>query len=624
MFDLLDILLALYCASIIIGAGLLSLPLAAAWLGLAPLVGAIILIGLHMMYVNRLLTESLYAYLQRVVRRKAALLDKVARATRGGLEGNSAFNEAEAIRREVDERGSRQMAELAHGSGLGPAAWSSIILGMAIYVICADVGYVTYGKNSLNSIAEFIGHVAPHLFPTMILGGAGLMLGAWNFERLVPHPFLGRGTLMKVGAMLGAWLVGIGVLGIMRGTGLLGAQGLTGLVGTLLGLALFTGAVLAGLYTRETKAKSYSTARSAVVVDQHMVNILVASAEIVLLGITIIIVLWIAFWHGQLVVEFTFAPHALIFTVSTLGAWAKMIGLIIFAYVGTGLFNLCSYPSIFETTSGKRSPRVTRVVVLGTLIPMLVYLVWTLTSTSVLTGPELAALDAQQKYTTIGIAEKFSVVDPAGTSWISLFGYLVALLAVTSACNGFTESLSDQFSVALEDLRAMEGRWATLWDWLAQRLNGSPDNVSMRLAVLLVAVCLALITSQVKAINVSSLLSVAGNAGGGILILMLPFFLPPPGQPKSTWWKAWFGANTGFVLTMLVILAIDFASLRSAASWAVAVITVLIALSISVMAVWLLRSEPKPNVDEPQSFFERLAIGQASRRVSELVEKEEE
>ncbi len=627
-----DLALALYCSSIIIGAGLLTLPLAAARLGFAPLLVAIVLGGAYMAFINRRIAESLHAYLQRVARRMVVGVSvglAAARGDRGPLRGRLVDEQA-CIADEARARGSWLLARLTREAGLGAAGRWTILLGMFFYVFFADVGYVLIGSRSLNALAEFVGRSAQPAFVALVAGGMAVMVVAWQLERLCRRPFLLRGALKKVLMMGGAWLAGVGALGLARAAPTLGAcvsvSGDDGAVA--LGVLLFTGAVLAGMYTSATPTASAARRELS---DQHTVNVVVASGEMILLGATIALTLGIAFAHGQTTPFYAVAADAL--SWRALGEWSDLIGLVIFAFVGTGLFNLLSYPSLFETRGGRRSPRLARVVALGTAIPMIVYLAWTLTSAAVLTPDMLASLDAAREYTTIGIARRLAGFDPLGALLVILCGYSVALLAVTSACNGFTESLADQISVALHEQSI--GRPTSPGQRLALWLADSAENLRMRLVILVAAVVMALAIERMVQIDISSILAVAGNAGGGLLILILPFFLPAPGQRKTTWSSVMVGVMTAFVLTLLSLNAVNISAVRDLASAVVAGITLLIALSISAMAIWLIRSEPEPNwdVDALAPDFVRgpLAIAredgdgrEGSRRLTRIAERKEE
>ncbi len=382
--------------------------------------------------------------------------------------------------------------------------------------------------------------------------------------------------------MFGAWLIGIGAIGLARQGGLIGDSGAWADWASLLGLALFTAAVLSGLYTN---AGANSTTNQNDLSDQHTVNVLVTCCEIVLLLTTIGITLLTVAQHAIQISFEVFSPGA--FTPPALGDWAGMVGLVIFAYVSTGLFNLCSYPSLFESQAGQRGSRLTRVVALGTLIAMLVYLAWSLTSAVALSPETLIQLDAAKEYTTIGIARTLAGMDLTSALLITLFGYSVALLAVTSACNGFTESLADQISVFLQD----EG--------IQNELTSDAENLHLRLLILVAALLTAFGIDRLIQINISTILAVAGIAGGGLLILVLPFFLPAPGQQKTSWTCIMLAFSSALLLTLLGLDAANLPQVHDLASAIVAGVSVLIALSILGVAVWLIRSEPEANVEEP-------------------------
>ncbi len=594
-----DLKLSLYCASMLIGAALLTMPLRGARLGFGPLLAAIILLGLWTIYLNRRITESLYAYLKRKSRRQARIMAAGAHDRRGG-NGRipSSLNEQDLLAEEVRQRGSHQWVEQVRAAGYGTAGRWCILLGTFLFVFFADIGYLILGSRSLFAIAAFVNQVAPHSF--VLLAGCGLFAMACSIklERLFTRPFLLRGILKKVSMMFGAWLIGIAVIGLARQAGLIGDSGALANWAALLGLMLFTSAVLAGLYTQ---AGESSTTRRNELSDQHTVNVTVICFEIVLLLATIGITLLTVAQHAIQISFEVLSPGA--FTLPALGDWASMVGLVIFAYVSTGLFNLCSYPSLFESRAGQRWSRLTRVVALGTLIAMLVYLAWSLTSAVALSPETLIQLDAAKEYTTIGIARTLAGIDLTSALLITLFGYSLALLAVTSACNGFTESLADQISVFLQD----EG--------LHNGLTGDPENLHLRLLILVAALLTAFGIDRLIQINISTILAVAGIAGGGLLILVLPFFLPAPGQQKTSWTCIMLGFSSALLLTLLGLNAANLPQVHDLASAIVAGVSVLIALSILGVAVWLIRSEPEANVEEP---FETLEFSpwQETERVA--------
>lgn len=571
-----DLKPALYCASILIGAALLTMPLRAAHLGFGPLLVAIVLVGLWMIWINQRITTSLFAHLVHRSDRMARVISWGLGAARGGDGPAPLWLDArELMRDEARLRGARQWVDQVSEAGIGRPGRSCILLGTFLYAFFADIGYLILGSRSLSSLATFAGEFVPESLGLVLALGLGLIVAGLRFESIFARPFLLRGTCKKLCVMFGAWLSGIAVIGLTRRAGHAGAAGDGGEAEALLTVLLFALAVLAALLTR---GGTGSTSKRDDLSDQHTVNVLVVSFEIVLLLTTIGITLYTVIRHGIVVPIEIMSPQAL--TPGALGDWASMLGLVIFAYVSTGHLNLCCYPALFETLPGHRTPRLARVMVLGTLIPMLVYLAWALTSAVTLEPAALAQLDASKEYTTIGIARLFVGIDPASAFLITFFGYSVALLAVTSTCNAFTESLAGQVGVFLRDAG------------VENHLTRDPENLWLHLLILLAALPTAFAIDRLIQISISTILAVAGIAGGGLLVLILPFFLPPAGRPKSTWASIMVAFASAIVLTLLGLNAANLPSVHDAAGAVVAGISVVIALSILGMTIWLIRSEP--------------------------------
>lgn len=566
--------LALYCSSIIIGSGLLTLPLVAARLGYVPLLVIIILAGLWMAYVSRRTAESLFYYINQKSQEKAEIVSAGLRIASGGIEPDGKLVNHETIMTdEVRKHGSRILSELVHDAGFGMAGRVTILLGTFLYVFLADISYVLIGSGSLIYIGQFIANNFPTTFPVILVVGILLVVASWKFDLLFTKPFLMHGTLKKVSIMAGAWLIGISILGFYYARLL--AQFGTVLM-DMLGLGLFTCAVLAGMFTNSDESNMLSSGDLS---DQHTVNVLVMLAEIVLLIITVLITL-VVVYHNQVSVPF-FGIAEDSFSYSSIPAWSRMIGVVIFAFVGTGLFNLLSYPRLFEKPKSGNTSRLAAVVILGTLIPMVVYLVWTITSSTILTPNELTMLDKAKDFTTTGIARRFESINITAALLITIFGYSLALLAVTSACNGFTESLADQINAGFQRISHL--KW----------LSGDQKNLKMRLVILVAAIVSAFAVNHLSVeMDISSIISVAGNAGGGLLVLILPFFLPERGNKKTRWSSVMVGLMSAIFLTLLSLNIIDIATVQDSASAVVAVIYIAIAISIIIMTIWLIRSEP--------------------------------
>lgn len=555
-----DVMLGLYCASIIMGAGLLSLPNVAARLGAGPALVTIFVLGIWMTCIYRRLAGSMFAYVQRAAHEQA--------------QRDGRLDQERWIRKQVQERGSRIVAELLHDSGLGVAGDTTMILGMLFFVFLADVGYLEVGFHSLNAIAQAL--QAWGWLSVMILVGAGSALwAAAQFVQRLPHRFAPLyGTLKKIGVMSGTWCFGIAVLLVLRFVPGVDAQ-----IGTVLGLALFTIAVLSGMFTTVPMVDG---CEDLVPTAQHRVNIIMVLVTLGLLALAAVGVLACAAMHGLFVNVTLLASDAFQFSRFEIQrAWSDMIGVVLFSLVGTGLLNLTVYPSLFGGVQGKgRVTRLDRVVMIGTFLPVVVYLAWTVVTVVTLPSATLTSLDQAKEYSTIGLARLFSQVSPWAAAWVSFFGYSVALLAVTSACNGFTESLADQAAILVERSRHL------------QALAGSKDNLAPRVVILAAAMLIAFSLERFKGVSLSSLLSVAGSAGGGLLLLILPFFLPARGQQKSRWDAVLMAFGSGVSLTVLILSGIDYSRMNDFGSAAMTVVSTLIAVSVLVMVVWLVKSEP--------------------------------
>jgi len=570
--------LALYCASIIIGAGVLTLPSSAAQLGFVPLLVAIVAIGFYMMIIYHRFTFSLFAYLRRYSSRVAKTV-KMGLAVAGGvsteLPQGKLDDENQIIADEVSARGSRQLAELVQESGLGQAGKTSLVVGMFIYVFFAVIGYLAIGSTVLAAIAFSV----PRGSGLWFLGGGLLMLIlGLNLEGIFSKPFLLRGTLKKTSVMLGVWLIGIGILAwltlpFQQAVHTHFDQLPVWLV--VINILLFAISVISGMLVKQKNSKQDSELS-----DHQRVNVVIMIVNLVLVLLTALLVLVFALNHHLFIPFYAFGDAFLHFNLNNAVVWANMIGLILFAYVGTGLFNLCRHPAIFERQGKYRVPRLVNIVILGTAIPMLVYLGWTMVTALVLPASDLSSMAAAAAdFSTVRIASLFSNYDSAGAIPISIFGYLFALLAVTTACNGFTESLSDQLSVALDKVKKLH--------WITRTQEG----MGMRMAILFAAVIVTIGVKTFRGINLLDILSIAGNAGGGLLLLILPYFLPTRGQQKTTRQSVMMAMMSAVVLFLLLVTASKLWVSTDIGSILLGVANLVMAACILAISLWLLRSK---------------------------------
>jgi amino acid permease len=561
---------ALYCASIIIGAGVLTMPLTGRLLGFVPLLAMTILIGLWLILIYRRMADILFTNVAEVA---AERTDEVKDAVAEGMNISTdkqwrSFFHRRMISTEV-QKGAALFDEVVHRTDIGNAGHAALLVGMFFYVFFADIGYIIIGNRSLNAVAVTLKEYGG---PTASFGafGVALIIASLGLPRFVRRPSARSGALQKFLMMAGWWCLAIGILNLIGDSDFVLGNASSG---SILGSILFLIAILTTMFTGTGVTDD---ARKRDGLDtQHRVNVVVTIIELLLLLVTGVLIVGV-FLKGGLTEKFYgFASGWL--TPSRMSEWSRLIGVILFAYVGTGIFNLCSYPQLFEgNPSTKGKPRFDYVVALGTLIPLALYVGWTMVGAMTLSPQELALADASNEPTHIPIARKAASISQEGAWVITLTGYLFALMAVTSACNGFTESLADRIRITLQHSRR---RHETRNDF--------------RPIILLSAAAMALAKDVFSAsIDISAILSIAGTAGGGLLILVLPFFFPYPlgRRTRARYWEIAVVLITAFVL--VVGIALEPTEGPGATSQVITWIKWAVAAGVAVMTVWLLFSEP--------------------------------
>lgn len=556
---------ALYCASIIIGAGVLTMPLTGRLLGFGLLLAVTVLIGLWQMVIYQRMAHSTFVSAAGQAGERAASLQEPIRVALGVPTDSPEWRQAmthRLMRLEV-AKGAALFDQIIRRAGIGWAGLATLLLGTLLYVFIADVGYILIGNRSLNAVAQALAAQAPWLPPFLLPAGLLLMGAGLALPRLWARATARRGAAQKILAMAGCWLGGIGLLALRP-------------TAAEVGSLLFLVAILAGMFVgnAQTEEDRERTGLKA----QHRVNVVIMVVELGLLAVTALLIVGLFVATGRLVPFYTLAADP--FNLSQLPHWARIIGVVLFAYVGTGIFNLASYPDLF---AGQRNrpgmPHFGRVVVLGTLIPMVVYLGWTWITAVTLTPAELALGDANNQPTHILIAAK-----AGGSStllaWImTLTGYLFALLAVTSACNGFTESLAGRMDIAL--------RPSPFWQrW----------RFDLRPLILLAAAAVALARDLFSTtIDITSILAIAGSAGGGLLILILPLFFPYPAdrRRRARYWEIAVALLTAAILILAILY--DPVSATGPAYPVLLWTKRVVAAAVGLMTLLLLLAEP----DEP-------------------------
>lgn len=567
---------ALYCASIIIGAGLLTMPLTGRLLGFVPLLVITVLIGFGLVAVYQRLARTLFVHVSDEANRMTEEAQLALRKG-AGITTNSRrwrlFYRAGMIR-VVVEQGAALLHDVVDRTGIGTAGHATLLLGTFFYVFFADIAYLIIGQRSLNAVARLFKGQGAAVHWSFLALGVVLVITSLALPLAVHRRSASLGAFQKLFMMAGWWCLTIFILIITGGTGpVLGNASM----GSILATVLFLIAVIAPMSIGSQEGDEPESREGPKA--HHRVNVIVMIVELFLLIISGVLIVWIFLGNGAMVPFYAFAPDWL--STVRLNDWSRVLGVVLFAFVGTGIFNLVSYPQLFDRNhGGNGKPRFGHVVALGTLIPMIVYLGWTMVVAISLSPQDLAMADSINEPTTIAIVRKALALGQQEAWIIALTGYLFALMAVTSACNGFTESLADQIAIATQN----SGR-------------KREALIDFRPIILVGAGAVALARDIFAAsIDISAILSLAGTAGGGLLILIFPLFLPypPDRRARARYWEV------AVVLIITVVLVVGIVNeptdgpglTGSVITWT----KWFVALGVAGVTLWLLVSEPSGRV----------------------------
>ena len=135
---------ALYCASIIIGAGALSIPLTGYKLGFAALLAMMLVVGTIVIFLYGRMSDTVFGTVSILADEKQKTFAQA--LTKGcGITWTKGMSEMTAdwvTAREI-RKGSALFLECAKRAGLKNVGVIALLAGMVFYVVPADVGYIT-------------------------------------------------------------------------------------------------------------------------------------------------------------------------------------------------------------------------------------------------------------------------------------------------------------------------------------------------------------------------------------------------------------------------------------------------------------------------------------------------
>jgi hypothetical protein len=408
-----------------------------------------------------------------------------------------------------------QMAQARHGTEV---LWA-IGLGMFLFVLFSDVGYMMFAYGTLKDLSTAVAKSTRILPGSQVVAWAAV-LGGMVLLLILLAKSVGilRLGIVKLTMLCGAFvLVAVGVMTVfpkVEPVAVTVAFGLVVLVVTWLGGD-----------ERDVSAPSNNGSRTYDLSREHEANANFLTLEVLCLGLAVAVIV-LAWFAGALPMVWPkfipewkgVGPKQIIDDV------AESVGLVIFAFIGMGIYNLARYPRLFEKRErkdGSRSKSTTylrHTVRWGTIVPSIIFVAWSIVACFSIEPGRLG----RENISLLAIVDRLDEI--GGTSWISviaqavllLAGNLFAFLAIVSAYHGSTDTLVDR-CVLIAKRRG----------WMPGRPGGRRDTQHwMRLVIRgLIVVSTALASGMVLRFGwtgMASVVSLAGAVGGGLLFIYLP------------------------------------------------------------------------------------------------------
>jgi len=492
-----------YWVSVIIGAGLLLLPLQSYTTGYLPLWFLIIAVSL---YITAIYTRLAHAIRRHVAENVNLTVERgTPAAARIGI-SSSTWMAAQrmSLLEIISGRGQSLYDDLIE-SRLDPRCsktWArvSFVSGILFFVFFSVAAYVSVGGRSLSSLVPFVARRTELPWLLLVAGVMFVSLAAY-LSRYTTSTVLWHGVVIRLLALFGSWAIALFVLAQLPSS-------------EWESFLIFALSLLPPILLRAKIADgsgagvSEQRRHGAVLYDHHRLSVAVVLMEMLLLVIAVVLIVF------AFAVSGTFRSPQLLVSPLTLGALGKTAGVVVFAFVGTGIYNLMCYPSLLDSAR-----RLRNVIILGTALPTLAYLVWSFVVAITLSPSQIQALNGSAgSYPTIVLARMVMERYPLLGLIISIFGYAFAMLAVSMASIGFVETLSDRVTIDVIIRANRFFPFNSLLAWLGNRRE-------LVNAALLVATAVFAVFTLAVHIEVTTVVGVAGIAGGGLILLVIPWLI---------------------------------------------------------------------------------------------------
>lgn len=355
-------------------------------------------------------------------------------------------------------------------------------IGIILYVYPADIVYILYG---LKSIIQLSGYVYGVQVILASLGLIGLFL-LISTSRYLRRPTPLMGLLSKLLFMTLIWVISIYVASFISDRSTLIILSSLGFTVSLIGGEYFPDKLVREGYKNNLLKENYE------IHPRHK-----AQAVLTIFKLTLITIIpIIAFALIALSLKLPSLPPLLPKSIVSL---VDSFSVIVFMYVGSGVYNILMYKWIVD-----RIERGKKISNYGVLISLIVYLIFSLIILVSVDASILEASNLNREHAFISLSRKLEQI---GLSTLALsviaLAALFALVSVSVAYIGFTDTLSERLELDLGYNRDKSWLFITLIAFTS--------------------------TTLLELFNVSRIatdaLGVAGNAGGGLFLLILPWLM---------------------------------------------------------------------------------------------------
>ena len=445
------LVLAFYGAGIIVGGGILALPFVAIDSGLLFLILSLVFL----------------AFLFSIIYWR--ILDSVALAT------------TEAETKANGELGLVYYDLALEASNLGKWGRVAFSTGLILYVIPADIVYILYGMKSIIQLSKyFIDFKTIPLTLAMIILFIALILTHVFKDEPTPSKTLA----IKLLIMSAIWSLSIAVATTF------------GEIGFTIGIIGFSLSVIVGEFFPEKffggVKNNVFEIESGEVLPRHKAQAYLTFFKIFLIISVPILALIIIYLSKSLPSPPPLFPRKLV-------SFADSISVIMFMYVGSGVYNILIYPWILKNLDeGKR------LVFYSVLVSLIAYLVFSIIIVSVVDYKILVLSDLRREHSFISLSRKLEAIGFSLLAYLTIaLASLFALVSVAVAYIGFTDTLSER---------------------LVLDLGVNRDKIWIVITAIVSTIVASLEFYNVSRAATDSL-GIAGNAGGGLFLVFLPWLM---------------------------------------------------------------------------------------------------